>query len=152
MFNWFWRIVFWWKKRTGWLALDRVVEAAGVVISVNPPSADGDGCFDVALDAGYEWLITGFGGRLTGEGDKPPSLHCEIAPWAAADLKATYGRLKHGDHVRVSGAWGFDGVHTGRSMWIEVPLALVRHQPNVRRGWFEIHPVEKLEIVERGTP
>lgn len=63
--NTWWRLVFWWKKRTGWIDLDRVV-ATGMIISVdNSLSADGDIRFDLKLDYGQEWLVTGFGGRLT---------------------------------------------------------------------------------------
>jgi hypothetical protein len=118
-----------------------------------PPDIDGDRTFNVRLDAGQEKYITGFGGRLTTEDDSVgPSLHCEIEPWAAADLRAIYTTMRVGDRVRVRGAWGFDGVHLGRPMWIEILAALVRHQPNMRDGWFEIHPVEAIEIVEIGNP
>lgn len=146
--NLWWRIVFWWKKRTGWLDLGEVIEVTGVVVEMVPPDADGDMTFNVRLDPGLEKYITGFGGRLTTEDDGiGPSLHCEIEPWAADDLHEIYKTMKVGDHVRVRGAWGFDGVHLGRSMWIEIPAALIRHQPNVRDGWFEIHPVEFVEIL-----
>ena len=74
-----------------------------------------------------------------------PSLHCEVEPWASAELVAAFRTLRIGDRVRVTGRWGFDGVHTGRPEWVEVLLAVVRHMPNVREGWFECHPVERIE-------
>ncbi len=146
--NLFWRFVFWWKKRTGWLDLGQGIEVTGTVVSLIPPDLDGDMTFNVKLDLGFERYITGFGGRLTTENAADgPSLHCEIEPWAPDDVRAVYKKLKVGSRVRVWGYWGFDGVHLGRSMWIEVPMAIVRHQPNVRDGWFEIHPVTALEIL-----
>lgn len=149
--NLWWKIVFWWKKRTGWIDLGQVIEVTGIVVERVPPDADGDMTFNVRLDPGQEKYITGFGGRLTAEDDSVgPSLHCEIEPWAIADLRTTYAAMRVGDHVRVRGAWGFDGVHLGRAMWIEILAALVRHMPQVQTGWFEIHPVQMLEIVERG--
>jgi hypothetical protein len=146
--NLWWKIVFWWKKQTGWLDLGEVIEITGVVVSLIPPDLDGDMTFNVRLDLGQLRYITGFGGRLTTENDADgPSLHCEIEPWAPAELHAIYKKLKAGDHVRVKGAWGFDGVHLGKSMWIEIPAALIRHMPQVQTGWFEIHPVAELEIL-----
>lgn len=153
MFRWLtnlaWKLVFFWKKRTGWLDLGEQITATGTVIEVDPPGADGDGNFDVLLDPGQERLITGFGGRLTsGAVSGVPSLHCEVEPWAAQDVVAAFRLLRVGDRVRVTGAWGFDGVHTGKPEWVEVLLALVRHMPDVRHGWFEAHPVERIERLE----
>lgn len=143
--NWFWRIVFWWKRRTGWLDLGKDIFVSGTVINLTPPDIDGDRNFDVRLDSVYDWYITGFGGRRTRDpGASEASMHCEIPPWADVSLKSTYDGLKVGDRVTVRGRWGFDGVHLGRSMWIEVLAALVRHMPNVNDGWFEIHPVIEL--------
>jgi hypothetical protein len=63
-------------------------------------------------------------------------------------LKDKYDRLKVGDRVFVSGAWGYDGVHVNNwPMIIQIPLALIRHQPDMVNGWFEIHPVAMLEIL-----
>lgn len=145
--NQWWRIVFWWKKRTGWVDMRQTIEIVGTVITMVPPDIDGDMAFNVRLDPGQERYITGFGGRLTWEVDATePSIHCEIEPWADVWLQARYKGLKVGDRVRVKGAWGFDGVHVDNCPeWIQIPLALVRHQPDVRSGWFEIHPVEDLE-------
>jgi hypothetical protein len=123
--NLFWRLAFWWKRRTGWLDLGRVI----TVIEVDQPGTDGDGNFDLALDPGQEWAIS------------------EVEPWASAGLIASFRQLQIGMRVRVTGNHGFDGVHTGRSMWLEVPLALVRHQPNMTAGWLECHPVTGLEIL-----
>jgi len=147
--NTWWRLVFWWKKRTGWLDLHEQIEVTGTIVDMVLPGVDGDRDFNVRLDPGFEKYITGFGGRLTTENDAVgPSLHCEIEPWASAELKATYAQLTVGARVRVRGAWGFDGVHLGVSMWLEIPAALIRHQPNVREGWFEIHPVAVIEILD----
>lgn len=146
--NTWWRLVFWWKRGTGWVDLGRVVTAVGTVIEVDLPGPDGDGNFDIVLDPNQTWLITGFGGRLTScPPIYRPALHCEVEPWAGDYLAAMFRRLRIGDRVQVTGRWGFDGVHTGRAMWLEILLALVRHGPNIRQGWFEIHPVETLEIL-----
>lgn len=151
--NSWWRFVFWWKQRTGWLNLGQVLMVTGTVIEVDPPGTDGDGNFDLLLDPGQDQWITGFGGRLTSASpDLPPSLHCEVEPWASDELMGTFGRLKVGDRVRVTGSWGFDGVHLGIPEWLEVLAALVRHQPNVKEGWFECHPVTELEILTETTP
>lgn len=148
--NLWWKLVFWWKKRTGWLDLGEMIEITGTVITRIPPDVDSDQTFNVRLDPGlgYEKYITGFGGRLTWEPDATePSIHCEIEPWAEAGLHSTYAHMKIGDRIRVKGAWGFDGVHLGRAMWIEILAALIRHQPNMKQGWFELHPVVELEIL-----
>jgi hypothetical protein len=150
-----WRVVFWWKRRTGWIDLAERVEITGVVVSLEAPDLDSDRNFNVHLETGDERWITGFGGRLTTEDPNVgPSMHCEVTSWASLDLKETYDRLRVGDRVRVGGAWGFDGVHTGRAEWVEVLLALVRHTSNVRDGWFELHPVDQLKILpaEDGIP
>lgn len=146
--SWLWRLVFCWKQRTGWLDLGEIVTATGVVVDHVPPGLDGDRTFAVKLDPGQDRLITGFGGRLTAEDPAVgPSLHCEIEPWSGENLEEIYACMKVGDRVRVTGHWGFDGVHLGVPMWREVIAAAIRHQPNVREGWFEIHPVETLEIL-----
>jgi hypothetical protein len=146
--SWFWRFVWWWKHRTGFLDLGETLLVTGTVIRVDAPGADGDGNFDLRLDAGQERWITGFGGRLTcAPPVTEPSLHCEVEPWAPPDLRAMFGRLQVGDRIAVTGAWGFDGVHTGRSMLAEILLAVARHQPNVRQGWFEAHPVIRIEAL-----
>ena len=159
LINLWWRVVFWWKRRTGWLDLGTTIEVVGEVLEIVPPDIDGDRAFNLRLESGRvqnaprwtsgEQFITGFGGRLTAENPAlGPSLHCEIPPWSKDALKTTYDELKVGDRVRAAGAWGFDGVHLGYSMWVEVPAALIRHQPNVRAGWFECHPVTVLGKLE----
>ncbi len=140
-----WKVVFWWKKRTGFIDMKETIEVVGTVLSAHS-SEDGDRTFDVRLDPEYNRYITGFGGRLTQDvGATEPSLHCEVVPWNSDEVKATFDSLAVGDRVRVKGEWGFDGVHVGTNMVFEVILALVRHQPNVHDGWFEIHPVTELE-------
>jgi hypothetical protein len=151
MFTWivnlWWMLVFWWKKKTGWIDMGETIEVTGTVITMIPPDVDGDMTFNVKLDPGLEKYITGFGGRLTWQIDATePSIHCEIEPWAENALHQRYKQMKIGDQVRVKGAWGFDGVHLGVPMWREIFAALIRHQPNVKSGWFEIHPVAELEI------
>jgi hypothetical protein len=146
--NLFWRLVFFWKKRTGWIDLKQEIEVTGTVINAEVPGLDGDGNFDVELDPGQERWITGFGGRLTFEpGAGRPSLHCEVEPWASPSLKGTFTSLRVGQRVRVRGSWGFDGVHIGVAELIEVLAAIVRHGPNVHDGWFEIHPVKSIELL-----
>lgn len=148
--QWFWRLVFWWKKRTGWIDLGQTIIITGTVVGFDPPDLDGDGNFDVKLDPGFDRWITGFGGRLTTENEAlGPSIHCEVPPWSSANLRDRFAGLRLGDRVQVTGAWGFDGVHTGRPEWLEVLLALVRHEPNVLDGWFEIHPVTEIVTLAR---
>lgn len=147
MFNWFWKLVFWWKKRTGWLDFGQEITGTGTVIRVDPPGTDGDGNFDLLLDSGQEYLITGFGRRTACPPVTAPSLHCEIEPWADQELLDQFAKLKVGDRVRVTGEWGFDGVHLGVWMPLEALAGFFRHQPNTRDGWFECHPVTKLEIL-----
>lgn len=160
--NTFWRLVFLWKKQTGWMDLGQTVECTGVIVAVDMNVTgifnDGDVCFNVKLDTYgpnhdpvapdlQNRYITAFGGRLTSEDGNGPSIHCEIPPWVRDKFDGKWQQLAVGKRVRVKGAWGFDGVHTGRAEWIEIILALFRHQPNVRDGWFEIHPVEELEFL-----
>lgn len=144
-----WRIVFWWKRQTGFLDLKEVVEATGTILWTDKDAGnpDGDVTFHLKLDPGQERLITAFGGRLTSaDPEFPETLHCEVAPWTRD--KFNLDVIKVGARVRVAGRWGFDGVHTGHNEFVDVLLALWRHQPNVIDGWFEIHPVEKLEALE----
>lgn len=146
--NLWWRLVFWWKRRTGWIHLADYIVVEGVVVEKSDPDIDGDRCFNLRLHLGDRWAITGFGGRLTSENwDIGAALQCEVPPWASKEVRDAYDNLKVDDYVRVIGAWGFDGVHTGRAEWIEVILALFRHQPNVKDGWFEIHPVTRIEVL-----
>lgn len=150
--NWlvaqFWRLVFAWKRLTGFVDMHETITITGTVINVEEPDADADRNFDVELDAGQERWITGFGGRLTFQRSAGrPSMHCEIPPWMPAELRSRGAALVVGDRVRVTGAWGFDGVHTGRHIVLEVLLGIVRHGPNVRAGWFEIHSVTALELL-----
>lgn len=149
--NVLWRIVWFWKKQTGWLDLNQVIEVCGTVISTSKDlSGDGDIRFNVLLDPEYEWAITGFGGRLTKEGSaSKPAIHCEISPWDRKKLSSSWEILEVGMRVKVKGRWGFDGVHTGKGQVADVFLALLRHQPNINDGWFEIHPVEEIRILEQ---
>ena len=148
LINLWWRLVFWWKKRSGWLDMHQRVHAIGTVIDINQPDTDGDRTFSVEVDTEYRKFIT-LGFRLTHtDGVTRPSLHCEIPPWSAQWLKDRFATMKAGDRVVVSGAWGYDGVHVRNwPMWAQIPLALWRHQPDMRNGWFEIHPVESLCVV-----
>jgi hypothetical protein len=141
-----WRAVFWWKKRTGWLDLGQRIEVTGTVVGLEAPDLDGDRNLNLRLDPGQDRWITGFGARLTSEDQAVgPSLHCEVTPWSSQQLRDSFDALHVGDRVRIGGAWGFDGVHIGYSFFpFEVLRALVRHQPNVCDGWFEIHPVDLL--------
>lgn len=162
--NTFWRLVFWWKKQTGWLDMGQTIEVTGTIIAVDVNVTgtfnDGDVCFNVELDPGQEKWITGFGGRLTTESDTDPrpSIHCEITPWTRDQFSgkdrdhADWQALVVGKRVRVKGSWGFDGVHAGINEFLEVLWALVRHQPYVKTGWFEIHPVTELEILDGQHP
>lgn len=152
--SWFFQLVFWWKKRTGWIDLKQTVTATGVVVGMDDgPSSDGDFNFRVKVDENCEWLITGFGGRLTTDDPKlGPSLLCEVVPWSPVEVQREAARLHVGDRVSVTGAWGFDGVHVSGSRWWNILLAIFRHQPNVLEGWLELHPVTELTIVSRVRP
>ena len=140
-----WRAVFWWKRRTGWIVLAPRVSVVGTVTATESNS-DGDVTFDIEVDGEYDWLVTGMGDV------NMLDMHCETVPWLAESIQDQARGLSEGDRVCVTGQWGFDGVHTSpdydrtwyRFAW-EIFLALWRHQPNMKYGWFEIHPVEKIE-------
>lgn len=143
----FWRVVFWWKHRAGFIDLSRDVVVTGVVWRKDDgPSDDGDYCFSIVPDPEFGWTVVTFGGRITSESpdEQKMSLHCEVPPWYS-DLYPAVADLKVGDHVRVYGRWGYDGVHTHSPMWLEILKALVGHGPDVDGGWCEIHPVTKIE-------
>jgi hypothetical protein len=146
----FWKMVFWWKKKTGFMDLGKDIEVTGTVLWTDAGiNADGDFCMNVKLDPEFAWANHAFG-RQTSEDPShyPDTLHCEIVPWTSAQFAAVEKKIKAGVRVRVAGRWGFDGVHTDRPEWQEVFYALWRHQPNVLEGWCEIHPVTKLEVLE----
>jgi len=150
-----WKVVFWWKKQTGWLDLGQTITVTGTIVAVDMNVTglfnDGDVCFNVQLDPGQEKYITGFGGVQTNEdksGTTPPSIHCEITPWMRAQFDGKWQQLAVGKRVKVTGAWGFDGVHLGGSEWLEIWRAIWRHMPNVLDGWFEIHPVTSFDYID----
>jgi hypothetical protein len=146
--NTWWKLVFWWKKRTGWIDFKQEIAVHGVVVEMVPPDVDGDRTFNLKLEKEFEHYIT-LGDKMTTENKVVgPSIHCEIPPWAPKKVRDAYDVMKVGDRVCVIGAWGFDGVHLGTTMWLEIPAALLRHQPNVKDGWFEIHPVRALYSLE----
>lgn len=143
--NLFWKFVWWWKQRTGFMVFGPAM-AVGTVLSLRS-SSDGDALVNIRLDDDYLWMTPVFG-RLSSYG----KLHCEIPPWIQGEVREVYAKLKPGDRVAVHGEWGFDGVHLlDKAPWylfpLEVLAAVFRHQPNVRDGWFEIHPVTKLEVL-----
>lgn len=150
--NWltdrFWKVVWWWKHRTGFVDLHRDVTAVGRVLSLRS-SSDGDALLNIELDAEHMWLTP-----PTGALAKYGHLHCELPPWVRGPVRNVYATLRPGDRVAVTGRWGFDGVHLLPDHWpswlfpIEVLAALWRHQPNFRDGWFEIHPVTGIERLE----
>lgn len=140
-----WKFVFWWKHRTGFISLGPVV-AVGTVMSLRS-SSDGDRLLNIDLDPDYTFLTPKGIGRDRSFG----KLHCELVPWIRGEVVEAFDSLQPGDRVSVTGTWGFDGVHllAEDAPWYTFPLevlaAIFRHQPNVRDGWFEIHPVEKIE-------
>lgn len=143
-----WRLVFWWKQRTGFVVLGPVV-VVGTVLSLRS-SSDGDALLNIALsDDDLDRTPYGIG-RPESQG----RLHCELPPWIRGAVRDVYATLTPGDRVRVTGEWGFDGVHLLPRHWpgwlfpLEVLAALFRHQPNFRDGWFEIHPVTAIERLE----
>lgn len=151
MFDWlfetFFRFVFWWKKRTGFISFGPCV-VFGTVISKRS-SGDGDALLNVSLDE------TQLAFTPSGIGDPAchGRLHCEIPPWIKGEVREVYSQLQVGDRVRIEGDWGFDGVHLlddpdppwWKFILVEVPGAIFRHQPNVKKGFFEVHPVTKIE-------
>lgn len=145
--NLWWRLVFWWKKRTGWMDFGQQITVYGTVVELIPPDIDGDRCFNLALAGNYSRYAE-LGDEYRTESGRDAEIHCEVPPWSGAPLKAIYDGLKAGDRVKVTGAYGFDGVHVRNwPLWIQIPLALWRHQPDFRNGWFEIHPVTAIEHV-----
>lgn len=149
----FWKMVFWWKHKTGFLDLGEDVTFTGTVMlvdGVGSPTIDNDGdfCFNVKVDFGWEWLNTGFKGRKTTNNlAAPDTIHCEVPPWLVPGLQEKLIKVVTGARIKVTGRWGFDGVHIGKAQWLETLYALWRHQPNVLEGWFEIHPVTDIEII-----
>jgi hypothetical protein len=141
-----WKFVFWWKKRTGFIAFFPVT-AAGTVLSLRS-SSDGDALLNIELYGDYLNLTPELIGDYTHHG----RLHCELPPWIRGEVRDVYAQVKVGDRVEVSGEWGFDGVHLfeEKKWWLfplEVLAAIFRHQPNVRDGWFELHPVTEIKIL-----
>ncbi len=134
----FWKLVFWWKHRTGFLDLGQDVTITGTVVSVDglgepSPDNDGDFCFNVRPDPEYGWVNTAFGGRKTSnDSTYLDTIHCEVPPWLTDGLKAQTDLVVPG---------------VGGSMWKEVWLALWRHQPNVLDGWCELHPVTRIDLL-----
>ena len=152
VFAW-WKLIFAYKHLTGFLDLGRNIEVTGTVLNVED-SSDGDFCFNLALDLEYSWANLVFGRHTTENPKYPDSLHCEITPWDRFMFTELLPRIKPGVRVRISGRWGFDGVHVHPSktgFWaevLEVIYALIRHQPNVLEGWAECHPVKSLKLLD----
>ena len=145
--NLWWRFVFWWKHRAGFIDLQREITIEGVVVWTQGDAAnpDGDFCFNVRPDAAYRWCVTAFGGRVTQENpDYPGTLHCEVAPWLPIDVSA----VRVGTRVRVSGRWGFDGCHLGGAEWIDVLRGIIGHRPQIESGWLESHPTYSVTEIE----
>jgi hypothetical protein len=142
-----WKFVFWWKKRTGFMVFGPAV-VFGTVISKRS-SSDGDLLLNIDLDeTQLAFTPSGIGDR-----NRHGMLHCEIPPWIRGEVREAYASVQVGDRVRIEGDWGFDGVHLldeAKPPWwkfllVEVPGAIFRHQPNVRKGFFEFHPVTKIQ-------
>lgn len=145
----FWKMVWWWKHQTGFMDLGKDVTVEGVVVWTDyGKNPDGDFTFNLKMDAAFAWANNAFG-RQTSEdpANYPDTIHCEIPPWGRSALAQGLAQIRPGARVRVTGRWGFDGVHTGRSEFVEVLYALWRHQPNVGQGWCEIHPVTAIEFL-----
>lgn len=147
-----WRFIFWWKHRCGFVDLGRTITITGTVVSMEDTNKqDGDRTFNVKPDSGYEWCITGVGGILTTEDDKyPATLHCEIVPWKPIDID-----LHVGDKVRVTGRWGLDGCHLGKGWAWDVFMGIIGHGPNMSASgtyWMEIHAVDSVGIISSEKP
>lgn len=140
--NLWWRLVWVMKHRGGYVDLGRDIAIAGTVRSVEA-SSDGDLVFNLEPDAADDWAITTFGGRRTSENPAyPATLHCEVVPWDRGRFTAP----AVGARLRVSGRWGYDGVHGGHGMFIDALRCLFGATP-VLDGWCEIHPVSKIEVL-----
>jgi hypothetical protein len=145
----FWKLIWHWKHKSGFIDLGKDIEVVGTILWTDyGNNTDGDFTFNLKLDPEYSWANLAFG-RHTSEDpvNYPDTLHCEIVTWMRAQFANELPKIKLGVRVKISGRWGFDGVHTGRAEWIEVVLALIRHQPNVSQGWLELHPVGKIEFI-----
>lgn len=139
MINLFWRLVFWFKHRGGFLDLGMDIAVTGVVTSV-VSSDDGDFVFNVRLDPDSEWANVTFGRRKTSEpGAEPDTLHCEVSPWAPIDVTA----VVVGARVTVAGRWGYDGVHANRGQLWDIMRCVFGASPALD-GWCEIHPVTSV--------
>jgi len=144
MINFFRRIIFWGKKRVGFLDLGREITVTGEIVAIEYNPSDGDHTFDLELDPESDWAGLGFGGIPNG---RLSYLHCEIVSWLPVDRAPIVG----GRHVRVTGRWAFDGVHFGYPGWLEILLAVLSvpfgRAPNFRKGWNEIHPVTQVRAL-----
>jgi hypothetical protein len=145
------------KRRCGFLDLGKDVEVVGELTAVDPGGGDGDVCFNVKTDPGYEWLRF-YKGRDTSQG-APGELHCEFMPCSQfgalkKKLDEVISRFNAGEklRLRIKGRWSYDGVHTAAFgqdglTFKEVWACLMGHAANETSGWCEIHPATDLEIL-----
>lgn len=144
-----WRFVFWYKHRAGFLDLGRDAVVRGTIVKIDSQtSPDGDFCFSIEPDPGYRWAVTAFGGRLTTEDERfPGTLHCEVSPWTRHLVDNVLPKLALGTRVEVAGRWGYDGVHTHAPLWLDILRAIPGHAPDMAGGWCEIHPVTVIHVL-----
>ena len=150
-------IILYGKRRCGFLDLGKNVEVVGTVVGVDPGGGDGDVCFNVITEPGYEWLRF-YKGRDTTEGT-PGTIHCEFMPcsqFGEVYKKCTEVIDKYNAgqkvRVRIKGRWSYDGVHTNNwktdgLTFKEVWACLLGHGTNEQDGWTEIHEAKEIEIL-----
>ncbi len=143
-------ILFWFKKRAGFMDLGTPVVVTGTVAAFEAGiSQDGDLNFDLALDpefVKFATLITTHPSEASLNG----IIHCEVMP--KARLRRAFPALTVGMRVRVSGRWAFDGSHSDASVAgqrpqaLELAAAVVGRAPNPN-GWPELHPVDRVDVL-----
>lgn len=146
------------KRRCGFLDLGKDVTVVGNVTAFDPGGGDGDVCFNVKVEQGYEYLLQ-YKGRDTSESGKPGELHCEFMPCSQfgaikkkLDEVIALCQQGHQPRVRIAGRWSYDGVHT--TNWAqdgltfkEVWACLMGHAADEANGWTEIHPATDIAIL-----
>ncbi len=139
---WFWAQVFAAKCRAGFKLLEFAI-VRGTVVGMPEISSDGDTCFDIIPDPGFESLLEYSTG---GARHVCQTIHCEVAPADQRRLRPVVELLRSGSRVSVAGTRAWDGAHHGHGTLFDVLMVLLRAAPTLD-GWIEIHPVQEITVL-----